>query len=170
MKEDEEIKGSFFHEMVGAFVSSDIKMESVYSAPCRTDPWESHGSQAQKLLHAGRIRTRYEWREEIMSLRWFSSFLGLCCMNSIASCGQISALTLGCYQALEIKSQAWWQTVFQCSPWLIKCIKWHTEILLGRTFRHRWSQEGLVYTLRLPQVLQWCHHGMLSSQMLISGS
>lgn len=49
-----------FHEMVSAFISSDIKVESVYSAPCRTDPWEPYWSQAQKLLHAGRIRTRYE--------------------------------------------------------------------------------------------------------------
>lgn len=60
MKENEEIKGVFFHEMVTAFVSRDIKMESDYSAPCRTDPWESYGSQAQKLLHAGRRRARYE--------------------------------------------------------------------------------------------------------------
>lgn len=50
----------FFHKMVSAIVSSDIKVESDYSALCRTEPWEPYGSQAQKLLHAITMRTRYE--------------------------------------------------------------------------------------------------------------
>lgn len=45
MKENEEVKGRFFfHEMVSAVISSDIKVESDYSAPCRTEPWEPYGS------------------------------------------------------------------------------------------------------------------------------
>lgn len=34
----------------------DHKIESDYLAHCTMDPWESCGSLAQKLLHAGRIR------------------------------------------------------------------------------------------------------------------
>lgn len=61
MKENQEIKGGFFfHDMMSVFISSEIKVESDYSAPCRTDPWEPYGSQAQKFLYPGRIRTRYE--------------------------------------------------------------------------------------------------------------
>lgn len=64
MKGNAEIKSRFSMRCSMPSSPSDIRMESDYSAPCRTDPWESCGSLAQKLLHAGRIR-----KQELMKRR-----------------------------------------------------------------------------------------------------